>query len=80
MYAMVLTQYTDRCTGRSACRVHSAVFLVWTEGSTTDANPACSALSSAITVVNCIPRCLAKGFPDQQKLLTVAQPALLAVP
>ena len=27
----------------------------------------------------CVPRCLAKDFPDQQKLLTVVQPLLLAV-
>ena len=51
MYAMVLTQYTDRYKGRSACRVHSAVFVVWTEGSTTDASPTCSALSTAFTTV-----------------------------
>ncbi len=33
-----------------------------------------------IVMAVAVPRCLAKGFPDQQKLLTVVQPALLAVP
>jgi len=31
--------------------MHSAALLVWTEGSTTDASPTCSALSTAFTTV-----------------------------
>jgi hypothetical protein len=38
--------------------MHSAVFLVWTEGSTTDASPICSAFSTAVTIV------MAVAFPD----------------
>jgi len=38
--------------------MHSTVFFVWTEGSTTDASPTCSALSIAFTIV------MAVAFPD----------------
>jgi len=44
--------------------MHSAVFLVWTEGSTTDASPTCSALPTAFTIVMAIaiPDALQKAF------------------
>jgi hypothetical protein len=38
--------------------MHIAVFLVWTQGSTTDASPTYSALSTAFTIV------MAVAFPD----------------